>query len=36
MKKTIILISILILVSLIFSGCTDVNFPEISDDLTKK
>jgi len=33
MKKTIILLSILMLVSIIFSGCTDVNIP---DDLTKK
>jgi len=36
MKKMIILLSILILVSLIFSGCTDINIPDISDDLTKK
>jgi len=36
MKKMIILLSILMLVSLILSGCTDVNIPDISDDLTKK
>jgi len=36
MKKMIILLSILILVSLIFSGCTDVNVPEITDELSKK
>ena len=36
MKKTIILLSIFILGILIFSGCTDVNIPDISDDLTKK
>ena len=36
MKKTIILLSILTLISIIFSGCTDINIPDISDDLTKK
>ncbi|MCJ7570952.1 MAG: hypothetical protein MUO82_03620 [Candidatus Thermoplasmatota archaeon] len=36
MKKMINLLIILIIVSLIFSGCTDVNVPEITDELTKK